>query len=335
MPHALGSLVAEIARRRVARTLAGYSMAAFGILQGLDVVVSRLSLPPGWMKIAIAVSLAGLPVAAVLAWMFDITSEGVVRTRAAQEPRTATPAQIAVLVASLALAASVGWMAWRQADQAVAADPVESSLRDLLHRFRADSQEVPPWFRQRVRAHIDRLRDDPNTKAAIYPRMKRYWPMVSQTLAAHGLPEDLGYVVWVESDFRPEAVGPKPEMGRGFWGFSAAAARKYGLRVDAAFDDRVDPVLSTEAAARYLAELFAEFGTDSFMLALASYNMGENQLRRKLTALAQRPGGLRPEDRTFWHLYRLRALSEEALEYVPKVLAVAILCHDPGRYGLE
>ena len=71
------------------------------------------------------------------------------------------------------------------------------------------------------------------------------------------------------------------------------------------------------------------------MLALAAYNMDENKLRRTLLTLAQKPGGLRAEDRTFWHLYRLQALPQETLEYVPRVLAVAIICHDPGRYGLE
>jgi membrane-bound lytic murein transglycosylase D len=75
-----------------------------------------------------------------------------------------------------------------------------------------------------------------------------------------------------------------------------------------------------------------EFGEESFMLALASYNRGENGVRRALHRLAQRPGGYRMRD--FWHLYRLKLLPEETREYVPKVLAAAIVFENPEKYGL-
>jgi soluble lytic murein transglycosylase-like protein len=52
-------------------------------------------------------------------------------------------------------------------------------------------------------------------------------------------------------------------------------------------EDRLDPVKSTRAAARYLANLRAEFGEDSFMLAMASYNRGESGVRRVLHQIAR------------------------------------------------
>ena len=334
MAGVVGSWVAEVARRRVARTLAAYSMAAFGLLQGLDVVVSRLALPAFWMKLAVVVALAGFPVVAALAWVFDITPDGVVRTAPAQASRPATPVQIVALGASLAIAGGLGWVVWRQAARSEqAADPVDDGLRALLHQFRADSQEIPPWFRQRVRTRIDQMVADPATKAVVYPRLKKLWPMLSRTLAAHGLPEELAFVAVVESGLNPSARSSVGSVG--LWQFQPGTARQFGLHVGPEADDRLDPALSTEAAAKYFANLMAEFGHESFMLAIASYNVGESKMRKVLFDLAQQPGGLRAEDRTFWHLYRLQAFRDETLEFVPSILAAAVLFHDPGRYGLE
>ena len=115
----------------------------------------------------------------------------------------------------------------------------------------------------------------------------------------------------------------------------ADTARSYNLRVDQKMDERFDAPKETRAAARYLANLLAEFGEDSFMLAMASYNRGESGVRRVLHQIAQEPGGFKKERRDFWHLYRLKKLPEETREYVPKVIAAAIVSMNAQRYGLE
>jgi membrane-bound lytic murein transglycosylase D len=84
-----------------------------------------------------------------------------------------------------------------------------------------------------------------------------------------------------------------------------------------------------------LANLLSEYGSDSFMLAMASYNRGEAGVRRVLHKIAQEPGGFRKEKRDFWHLYRLKKLPEETREYVPKVLAAAIVCRNAKKLELE
>jgi membrane-bound lytic murein transglycosylase D len=165
--------------------------------------------------------------------------------------------------------------------------------------------------------------------------MKQYWAMVSRKLAHRGLPEELGYIAWFESGFDPKSRTQGGLDCAGLWQFTVHTARKYGLTVDNDRDDRLDPVLSTEAAASYLADLVALFGSESFMLAIAGYNMGENKLVSTLQSLAQQPGGLRPEDRNFWYLHRMRLLPEETMEMVPDVLAIAVICRDPHHYGLE
>jgi len=70
----------ELSRRHVVRVVIAYAVAVFGALQGADVIVTRLSLPPEWMTWIVAACLVGLPVAGILAWVFDWTRQGIVRT---------------------------------------------------------------------------------------------------------------------------------------------------------------------------------------------------------------------------------------------------------------
>jgi hypothetical protein len=67
---------------------------------------------------------------------------------------------------------------------------------------------------------------------------------------------------------------------------------------------------------------------------MASYNKGENGVRRVLRKVSQTPGGFKKSKRDFWHLYRLKLLPDETREYVPKILAAAIVCSHPEKYGL-
>src|SRR3954453_14105026 len=147
--------------------------------------------------------------------------------------------------------------------------------------------------------------------------------MIQKEFNALGMPEEMAYVAWAETQFDPKA---KSQAGAaGMWQLTATTAQSFHLRVDKKVDERFDPEKETHAAARYLANLLAEFGSDSFMLAMASYNRGESGVRRVLHQIAQEPGGFRKEKRDFWHLYRLKKLPEETREYVPKVLAAAIV----------
>jgi len=190
---------------------------------------------------------------------------------------------------------------------------------------------VPPIFKERLSHHVDRLLRDPDLHA-IYARKAKYWPLISKELTARGLPEEMGYVAWAESLFNPVAKSPIGSLG--LWQFQPQPARAHGLRVDSDVDERADVAKSTGAAAQYLAELLADFGSDSFMLALASYNSGENKMRRALQVLAREPGGFGREKRDFWYLYRRKLLPKETREYVPKVLAAAVVGGNPKRYGL-
>ncbi len=213
-------------------------------------------------------------------------------------------------------------------------DELDREIRRILGKFNAQTYLVPPIFKARLKHYIDRIVRQAGTRA-IYRRKQQYWPLIVKEFSALGLPEEMGYVAWQESGFDP--LAESGARARGMWQFMDFRAREFGMRVDAkrGLDDRTDVLKSTHAAARYLANLLAEFGEDSFMLAIASYNKGENGMRRVLHDLAQQPGGFRKDKRDFWHLYRLKKLPEETLEYVPQILAAAIIGNNPKKYGLE
>ena len=226
----------------------------------------------------------------------------------------------------------------RQSDQTAATEVAESGddldrqIRDILRKFDADTYAVPPIFKERLKFHIDELVKSPNLKF-VYQRKQRYWPMITREFGALGLPEEMAYVAWAETQFDPKA---KSSAGAaGMWQMTATTAQGYGLHVNGDVDERFDPEKETRAAARHIANLLAEYGSDSFMLAMASYNRGEAGVRRVLHQVAQEPGVFRKEKRDFWHLYRVKKLPEETREYVPKVLAAAIVSRQAKKYGLE
>jgi membrane-bound lytic murein transglycosylase D len=167
----------------------------------------------------------------------------------------------------------------------------------------------------------------------VYQRKVQYWPVIAKNFRALELPEVMGYVAWTESRFDPKARSRAGAVG--MWQMMAPSARDLGLRVEGKVDERTDVDRQTKAAARHLANLLAEFGEDAFMLAMASYNRGENGVRAVLHKIAATPGGFKRQNRDFWHLYRMKLLPPETREYVPKILAAAVICSNPQRYGLE
>ena len=210
-------------------------------------------------------------------------------------------------------------------------DELDREIRKILGKFNATTYAIPPIFRERLQFHIDVLAKASN-RQYMYGRKLGYWPTILKEFGALGLPEEMAYIAWVESGFDPQARSPAGAVG--LWQMMPSTALSLGLTVNDTLDERLDPERQTRAAAMYLARLLSEFGEDSFMLVLASYNRGENGVRRALRQVAQAPGGFRKDKRDFWHLYRLKLLPEETREYVPRVLAAAIVAGNPQRYGL-
>jgi membrane-bound lytic murein transglycosylase D len=214
-----------------------------------------------------------------------------------------------------------------------AGDELDREIRAILRQFDAETYAVPPIFKERLRYHIDVLLKSNVATREVYQRKVQYWPLISKNFRALELPEVMGYVAWTESRFDPRARSRAGAVG--MWQMMAPSARDLGLRVEGKVDERTDVDKQTKAAARHLANLLAEFGEDAFMLAMASYNRGENGVRAVLHKIAATPGGFKRQNRDFWHLYRMKLLPPETREYVPKILAAAVICSNPQRYGLE
>lgn len=143
-------------------------------------------------------------------------------------------------------------------------------------------------------------------------RLNLLRPAVEPILRSHDVPIDLAAVILVESGGRTSALSPKG--ARGLWQLMPDTARRYGLRVDEIRDDRLDLFRSTDAAARYLHDLYAQFG--DWKLALAAYNTGEANVGVAI---------LRAHTQDFDQLANLRVLPLETRNYVPRVLATAQL----------
>ncbi|NTV51047.1 MAG: transglycosylase SLT domain-containing protein [Geobacteraceae bacterium] len=149
----------------------------------------------------------------------------------------------------------------------------------------------------------------------------RYIPMMKEILKHEGMPEDLVYVAMIESGFQMHARSWASAVGP--WQFMSETGRRYSLRIDQWIDERKDPVKATTAAALYLKELYGIFKGDWY-LATAGYNAGENKILRAINMY---------NTSDFWEISRGSYLKRETKEYVPKLLAAAIIAKDPARYG--
>lgn len=152
-------------------------------------------------------------------------------------------------------------------------------------------------------------------------RSTRFMPLMQQVMRDHGLPEDLVYLAMIESGFNLKAKSHAKAVGP--WQFIPSTGKRYNLNIDYWIDERRDVRKSSIAAATYLRELHLIFG--SWYLAAASYNAGEG---RVLNAVR------RDRTRNFWELARKKSnFRAETRNYVPKIIAAALISKNPERYG--
>ncbi len=156
----------------------------------------------------------------------------------------------------------------------------------------------------------------------VLTRVGIYQPMISRVLRKYRLPQDLIYLAAAESSFNPHAVSSAGATG--IWQFMRSRAEEYGLKINQYEDQREDPLASTIAAARHLRDLYKEFG--DWYLAMAAYDAGPLSVQ---TAI-ERTGYA-----NFWKLRDLHALPVETQNYVPIIIATALIAKDPQAYGFN
>lgn len=202
--------------------------------------------------------------------------------------------------------------------------PVDPKLKDkVLESVRASSSQLPLVVNDAVLSYINYFSSPRGQRVFMYgwKRAGRYRPMIERVFREEGLPVELIHLAQAESAFMPRALSNKACAG--MWQFARYTGGVYGLESSSDKDDRLDPEKATRAAARHLHDLYRRTG--DWYLAMAGYNCGPLCPERAV----QRTGYA-----DFWELCRRNALPAETRNYVPAILAMAIIAKDPAAYGL-
>ena len=148
-----------------------------------------------------------------------------------------------------------------------------------------------------------------------------YIPIFEEALEMYQLPLELKYLPIIESALNPKAVSRVGAAG--LWQFMPATGKQYGLKLNSLVDERRDPVLSSQAAARYLRDLYKIFG--DWNLVIAAYNCGPENINKAIrrannvTSLKGENGEPLPVVKDYWHIYPY--LPRETRGYVPAFIA--------------
>ena len=147
-----------------------------------------------------------------------------------------------------------------------------------------------------------------------------YMPMIENTLDSYNMPLELKYLPIIESALNPKAVS---RVGaKGLWQFMFHTGKSYGLKANNYIDERFDPMKSTQAAIRYLRDLYKFF--QSWDLAIAAYNCGPGNVKKAII----RSGG----KTDFWKIYKY--LPRETRGYIPAFIAANYIMNYYEEHGI-
>jgi Soluble lytic murein transglycosylase and related regulatory proteins (some contain LysM/invasin domains) len=149
-----------------------------------------------------------------------------------------------------------------------------------------------------------------------------YMPIFEEALERHKMPLELKYLPVIESALVPTAVSRAGAAG--LWQFMPPTATGLGLEVNTLVDQRRDPYLASDAAARYLKQLYQTYG--DWSLAIASYNCGPGNVNKAL----RRAGGGKHD---FWEIYPF--LPKETRGYVPAFIAANYIMRYHKDHGIS
>lgn len=188
-------------------------------------------------------------------------------------------------------------------------DTLTSDIPDSIYieRLKAINSYIPLPYNNIVKNHIIYYTQKiPNKIDAILGLSSYYLPQFEEILDQYDLPKELKMMAVIESALNPTAVSRA--NAKGMWQFMYRTALQYDLRIDSYIDERLDPIASGHAAAKYLKDSYAIFG--DWLLAIASYNCGLGNVNKAIR---------RAGSRDFWKVYPF--LPRETRGYVPSFVA--------------
>lgn len=195
------------------------------------------------------------------------------------------------------------------------------SDEEMAARMKAIEKDVPFAYTPEVRNFIEKYGVKYYTYTnTLIAKSNEYFPLFEKILKEHGMPEELKYLVVVESAFKTQVKSHAGAVG--LWQFMPRTGKVFGLDQNLYIDQRMDPTSSTIAACKYLKYLNKFFDGD-WELAIAAYNCGPGNVQK-----AMRRSG----KKTFWGIYDY--LPKETRAYVPLYTTYAYLFNYAEDHGM-
>ncbi len=134
-------------------------------------------------------------------------------------------------------------------------------------------------------------------------RANLYFPIIDKVFEEESFPKDFKYLALQESSFIADAVSKSNAVG--YWQFKKESAIEVGLRVDHAIDERMNIIVSSRGAARYLKRNNATF--DNWIYSLLSYNLGLGGTRSQISTSNIGVKKMVIDDKMHWYVMRFLA----------------------------
>ncbi len=189
-------------------------------------------------------------------------------------------------------------------------------------RLNALQKEIPLTYNPVTHQFVEYFAyRKPSFTKTMLERKDVFFPLYEKYLKKYGLPDELKYLSLIESGLNPKVIS-RAGAG-GLWQFMPKTAKlDFGLKMDEYIDERFDPEKATEAACKYMRQLYKIFG--DWHLVLAAYNTGPGNVRR---AIRKCNGG-----QTFWSIYN--CLPRETRAYVPQYIGILYMMYHADSHDI-
>ncbi|MCX6240055.1 MAG: LysM peptidoglycan-binding domain-containing protein [Bacteroidia bacterium] len=208
-------------------------------------------------------------------------------------------------------------------ENACLADTLQKELPDSVYISRLQNLDsyIPLPFNESVKKFINFYLNRRRGQVSIMMGLTNYYfPLFEEALARYALPLELKYLPIIESALNPKIISRAGASG--LWQFMLGTAKMYGLEINSYIDERNDPIKSTDAAARYLRDLYSIYG--DWHVVIAAYNCGPGNINKAV----RRSGG----KQNYWEIYS--RLPKETRGYIPIFIAANYVMNYPQEHNL-
>lgn len=192
----------------------------------------------------------------------------------------------------------------------------------IQNRFKSIEQQIPLVYNQYSHQYVEYFAfKKANFTQRMLEKRDLYFPLYEKYLKLYNLPEELKYLSLIESGLETKALSNKGAGG--LWQFMPYTARgDFGLRVDSFVDERFDPERATEAACKYMRQLYRIFG--DWHMVLAAYNTGPGNVKRAIRKCGKND---------FWGIYS--CLPQQTRNYVPQYIAMTYMMNFHWDHAIQ